>query len=69
MNDITYTLKIKRGRYWTNYRFVGSDQNTALLARLADEELISPAAYDMPIGDVINQVNETNGGEVVITVA
>jgi hypothetical protein len=40
----------------------------ALEAQPDGNQVISPAAYDMPIGDVIREVNEVNGGELVITI-
>jgi hypothetical protein len=55
-----YTLTIGTNRR----RFSGA---VPLLVALDREGLISPAAYGMPIDDVVWQVNQVNGGEVTVS--
>ena len=73
----TYTVQTLTLQRWTHdagdgpsvllYELATLDR-TALLAGLVAERAIGPAAYDSPILDVIHQVNNVNGGELVVLV-
>ena len=65
MSEYRYSLVRRPGSYAFVSLFKSDEE---LLAGLDRHGLISAAAYDMPIGDVIDQVNNVNGGEAEVTI-
>lgn len=49
-----------------NGRPIASGTAATIVSVLDTLGLVSPAAHDMPLSDVLTQVNEVNGGEIVV---